>query len=150
MNDRGLKLLKHYESCRLTAYQDGGGVWTIGWGHTKGVKKGDVCSQEQADKWLVEEVGYFEYNLSKVIRISLNEDEFAAVTCLTYNIGINAFLKSTLLKKLNVGDRVGAAGEFIKWDKDNGKVVMGLLYRRMDERDLFLSVPFVRYHNEQT
>lgn len=131
------KLIHAEEGCRLTAYLDQGGIWTIGWGHTQGVKEGDVISQTQADQLFLEdisdEVGYVSY----YVKTSLNDNQFAALVSLVYNIGAGNFSKSTLLKDLNNNDLAGAASQFLVWDIVNGEKNAGLLARRQKEQTLF-------------
>jgi lysozyme len=147
INARGLALIKEFESCRLRAYQDGGGVWTIGWGHTKGVRAGDTCTQEQADQWLAEDAA--EHDITRFLDgAPTNENEFAAMSCLAFNIGLGGFKAngdpipgfrhSTVLKRHKLGNHVGAAKAFVLWNKDNGKVVRGLTRRREAEAALYL------------
>lgn len=132
-------LIRKWEGCKLKAYKDGGGVWTIGWGHTKDVKENDTCTQEQADKWLQEEVNQFVFGILSVTHVPLNENQLTALASFVYNVGLSAYINSTLLKLLNQGDYNGAADQLLRWCKDNGKEVQGLLNRRKDERKLFLS-----------
>jgi lysozyme len=134
----GLELVKSFESCKLEAYKDGGGVWTIGWGHTGGVKEGQVCTQEQADAWLAEDLDQAESDVELYTRVELGQEQFDALVSFAFNLGGNALRKSTLLRKLNSGDTAGAAKEFPKWKFDNGKEVAGLLRRRLAEQELFL------------
>lgn len=135
----GLALIKEFETLRLAAYNDGGGVWTIGWGHTKGVKPGDVCTRAQADAWLVDDAqgAVAEVNLC-LGGLTVNQQQFDALVSFEFNTG--GLAGSTLLKKLRVGDVLGAAREFPRWDKDNGKELKGLTRRRLREQALFTSV----------
>lgn len=135
----GLSLLKAHEGCRLKAYMDTGGVWTIGYGHTEGVRAGDTCTQAQAEAWLVEDVVDAEKQVGNGVRVPLTQNQFDALVSLVYNIGGGAFFSSTLLRKLNAGDYTGAAGQFTRWIFDNGMIVNGLVLRRSDERALFLT-----------
>lgn len=120
------------------AYQDTGGVWTIGYGHTKNVKKGDKITLEEAEKYYKAD---FEEHIEplKEVKVPLNNNQKIALASLIYNIGPNAFRKSTLLKKLNNNDFDGAADEFDKWTYDNGKKLNGLVNRRKKEKELFIS-----------
>jgi len=138
MGTAGMELVKSFESCRLLAYKDGGGVWTIGWGHTGGVKEFDTCSQEQADAWLAEDMADAEEDVNLYVRVWLTQEQFDALCSLTFNIGGNAFRKSTLVAKLNASNIAGAAKEFLRWKFDNGQEVAGLLRRRQAEQKLFL------------
>ena len=133
----GLKLTERFESCRLKAYLDTGGVPTIGYGHTRGVKLGDTCTQEQAEEWLRQDVQVAEDAVNKFTKVELTQGQFDALVDFTFNVGVAAFLHSTLLKKLNSGDYKGAEAELDRWVKDNGKVLAGLQKRRDAEQELF-------------
>lgn len=139
-----LSLIKKWEGCKLKAYKDGGGVWTIGYGTTfypngTKVKEGDSCTQEQADYWLQEHVNELVFEILNEIKPNLTNNQIKALVCFVYNVGINAFKKSTLLRLINEGKIAEASDQFIRWNKDNGKEVPGLTNRRLDERQLFLS-----------
>ncbi len=86
ITQNGLELIKHFESCRLKAYPDSAGIWTIGWGHTKGVKRGDTCTKEQADAWLTEDLSIAEKRLDNLIKIDLTENERDALISMAYNL----------------------------------------------------------------
>lgn len=138
----GLDLIKKFEGCKLKAYPDpgtGGYPWTIGYGHTKDVKPGDTCTQEQAEAWLLEEAEEFAKQVRALVTVDLYNYELDALTSFAYNVGIGNLKKSTLLKKLNAGDRLGASAEFGKWNKAAGKILPGLTKRREQERLLFLN-----------
>lgn len=140
ISKNGLDLIKVYEKCRLKAFKPTTrDVWTIGWGHTKGVQKGDICTQEQADAWLVEDTASEELRINLLVTKPLTQNQFDALVSLVYNIGGTKFSSSTLLKRLNAGQYEEAADEFQKWDKQEGKVLNGLVARRADERELFLT-----------
>ena len=137
----GITLICSFEGLRLNAYDDGGGVWTIGYGTTiypNGikVKRGDACTREQAKAYMASDLKSFEAAVNKV-KVPLNQNQYDALVSLTYNIGVNAFANSTLLKKLNASDYKGAAAQFDVWNKVKGKVVQGLVNRRAKERKLF-------------
>ena len=136
-SDNGEKLTKSFESCRLVAYQDGGGIWTIGWGRTKGVKEGDTCTQDQADQWLTEDLIWAIYTVNRFVHAQLTQGEFDALVDFVYNVGADNFGGSTLLRKLNQSDFLGAAQEFERWDLSKGVVVAGLLRRRIAEEGEF-------------
>lgn len=138
-SNNGIGFIRSHEGCKLAAYLDGGGVWTIGVGHTKGVEKGQTITQEQADKFLADDLAPVESCINGHVTAQLNQNQFDALASFVFNVGEAAFTGSTLLKKLNAGDYTGAANEFPKWDHDNGVVVQGLLNRRLDEQALFLS-----------
>lgn len=137
-NQAGLDLIKRFESCRLEAYQDIRGIWTIGWGHTgPEVTEGLVWTQDMADRFFEHDVSSVAGRLSLLVECPLSENQFSALVCFAFNIGVGAFAKSTLLKLINSGDFDGADDEFVKWDHCDGKIVEGLLTRREAERDLF-------------
>lgn len=133
----GLKLTEQFEQCRLVAYQDQGGVWTIGWGHTFGVHAGMVCTQLEADRWLVDDMRVAEANVIMMVVAPLTQDEFDALVDFVFNLGGNRFEHSTLRELLNAGKYHAAAAEFDKWDHVAGKVCQGLLRRREAERQEF-------------
>lgn len=130
--------ISQFEGCSLTAYKCSAGVWTIGYGHTKGVSEGDTCTQEQADAWLIDDVKETQTLLAHYVNVPVSEGEFVALVSLAFNVGVGALMKSKLLRKLNSGDRDGAAQEFLDFDLANGKRVAGLTRRRKQEHDLFL------------
>ena len=134
---RTQEFIEREEGLRLKAYKDTGGVWTIGYGHTKNVKPDDKITKEEAEKFFIEDIQEHITPL-KNVKISLSENEKIALVSFIYNVGPNAFLKSTLLKKLNNNDKQGAAEEFNKWIYDNGKIQNGLIKRRTNEKNLFL------------
>ena len=131
------------ESCKLKAYRCPAGVPTIGWGHTRGVKMGDACTQEQADAWLVEDLTEFTDGVQRVLKRDASENELGAMVSLAYNIGLGGFERSTVLKKHNAGDSQSAARAFALWNQAtvNGKrqVLPGLTARRAREAALYLS-----------
>lgn len=141
--DYALALIKRWEGCHLTAYPDpgtGGVPWTIGWGSTgPGIRKGVVWTQEKADKRLSEDVQDFMEGVEEAVTAPLRANELGALTSLAYNIGLSAFRRSTLLRKLNALDFNGAAQEFGRWNKAGGRVMKGLSNRRADERRVFES-----------
>jgi lysozyme len=137
ISERGKDLIKLFEGCRLTAYDDGVGVWTIGYGHTVGVKPGDEITQEQADEWFSEEAEQFSNKVQVLVMVEINQNQFDALVSLAYNIGVGALSRSTLLRKLNEGDYQGAAEQFDVWNRGGGKVMLGLVRRREQERKLF-------------
>lgn len=137
-SNKGKDLIKTHEELRLKAYLDGGGVPTVGWGHTKGVKLGQTITQEQAETFLTEDLYEAEIGVSRGVSFGLAPHQFDALVSLVFNIGVPAFRKSTLLRKLNNGDIMGAANAFNHWVFDNGKRVKGLVNRRKKERSLFL------------
>lgn len=140
----GIDLICNFEGKRLTAYDDGVGVWTIGFGTTvypNGIKvmKGDTCTEAQAKTYMAHDLKKFEATVNKAVTVQLNQNQFDALVSLAYNIGTNAFSKSTLVKKLNANDIRGAADQFDVWVNAVGKRMQGLVNRRAKEKALFLS-----------
>lgn len=135
----GLDLIKSYESLSLKAYRDSGGVPTIGWGSTRGVRMGMQISQEQAESRLRDDLYTAESAVNRYVTVPLSQHQFDALVSFVFNVGGGAFRKSTLLEKLNLADYAGAANELSRWVKANGRVLPGLVKRRAAERALFLS-----------
>jgi GH24 family phage-related lysozyme (muramidase) len=151
INQTGLKLLTTFEGRKLAAYDDGAGVWTIGYGHTKGVREGMTITQAQAEQLLREDLEKFESFVEDAVKVAINDNQFSALTCFCFNVGPGSkgFGGSTLLKLLNRGDLQGAANEFRQWNKVNGKPWLGLTRRRLAERALFLGQPWEPFLNYQ-
>lgn len=142
ISDAGYGIIKEFEGLRLKAYPDpatGGAPWTIGYGHTKGVKSGDVITEEIANQFLYEDAMEAWQGILEVVTVKLEQWELDALTSFVFNLGIGNFKSSTLLRKLNAGDKLGAANEFLRWNKAAGKVMAGLTRRREAERKLFLN-----------
>ncbi len=134
----GLALTQRFEGCRYVAYQDSVGVWTIGYGHTRGVHEGMTCTQAQALAWLVEDVASAEAEVNRVVTVPLTQHEFDALVDFVFNLGDGSFEHSTMLRLLNAGDHANAVNEFRKWDKAGGVEVAGLLRRRLAEAAEFV------------
>ncbi|CAM3022951.1 lysozyme [Acinetobacter celticus] len=139
----GIDLICGFEGLRLKAYDDGVGVWTIGFGTTVypngiRVKKGDTCTEAQAKAYMVYDLKKFESAVNNAVTVPLNQNQFDALVSLTYNIGPSAFSKSTLVKKFNAGDIRGAAEQFDVWVNAGGKRMQGLVNRRAKEKEVFL------------
>jgi GH24 family phage-related lysozyme (muramidase) len=143
-SDKGIALIKEFEGCKLTAYQDSVGVWTIGYGWTqpvdgKPIRAGMTIKQETAERLLKTGLVSYESDVSRLVKVGLTQEQFDALVSFTYNLGARSLSTSTLLRKLNAGDYAGAAEEFLRWNKAGGKVLNGLTRRREAERALFLS-----------
>ena len=155
INSEGFKLLTTFEGCKLHAYDDGAGVWTIGYGHTQGVSEGMTITQAQAEQFLHEDLEQFESYVEDAVQVNINDDQFSALVCFCFNVGPGSegFGGSTLLRKLNDGDQTGATNEFPRWNKANGEPWLGLTRRRLAEQALFLSKPwkpFLDYEGDGT
>ena len=128
------KLIAKFEGCQLKAYKCPVGKWTIGYGHTKGVKAGDVWTQKQADEALTKEIEeYGKGVLQACPSLAETPNRLAACISLAYNIGTGAFCRSTLVKKLNAKDYAGACEEIKRFNRAGGKVLSGLTRRRQKE-----------------
>lgn len=138
---QGRKLTESFEGCRLTAYQDSVGIWTLGYGRTAGVKQGDTCTQEQADAWLAEDLASAEHTVNTLVKVPLNQNQFDALVDFVYNVGSGNFEHSTLLSLLDQGAYIGAANQILAWDKAGHVPVAGLTRRRVAEQKLFLTPP---------
>lgn len=140
----GISLMHKYESCRLTAYPDpatGGAPFTIGWGHTgPDVKPGMTIPQAQADSMFADRLAReFEPGVMNALGgTAVNQREFDALVCFSYNVGLANLRSSTLMRMLKAGDKKFAADQFLRWDKAAGKRMLGLYRRRVSERALFL------------
>lgn len=132
-------MIEKFEGLRLSAYLDSVGIPTIGVGHTSGVHLGETITAEDADNILAIDLHHAEQAIYNYVTVELDQNQFDALASLIFNIGGGAFSKSTLLKLLNGGDEVGAANQFLAWNKAGGKVLDGLTRRRAAERELFLA-----------
>lgn len=135
--NKGIALIKSFEGLKLKAYKCPAGIWTIGYGHTKGVKEGQVITEDQADKFLTEDLFDAEMAVNEQ-SLSLTQNQFDALVSFTYNLGSGNFQKSTLLKKTkaNANDPT-IKEEFAKWNKAGGVVLSGLTRRRAAESNLY-------------
>ena len=132
--------LKSFEGCRLQAYQDAAKVWTIGYGHTKGVKKGDNITQVEAEAYLREDVEEVEGQIL-ALNLNLTQPQFDALTSFVYNVGIGAFKKSTLLRFIREGrSENDIKKQFCSWVYSNGRTLPGLVKRREWEAIRFFSL----------
>ena len=138
ISEAGINLIKQFEGVRLHAYDDGVGVLTIGYGHTKGVRRGDVITQDEAENLLQEDLDDFERCVADAVDVPLTTAQAAALVSFAFNVGCGALHRSTLRSLLNAGDYEGAADQFLRWNRGGGKVMKGLVRRREAERALFL------------
>ena len=138
----GLAITEQFEGCRLVAYQDQVGVWTIGYGHTgSGVASGLTITQDQAIDLLASDVAASAAYVNAAVTVELQQNEFDALVDFVFNLGRGAFAGSTLLKNLNAGQFDAAATQFDLWDHAGGQVVAGLLRRRQAEQAMFQGQP---------
>lgn len=148
ISPNGIKLIQSFEGFSSKAYDDGVGVWTIGWGTTRyedgsKVKRGDSISVERALELFMHDLAQFEKAVRDSVKVPLTQNQYDALVSFTYNVGVGALQGSTVLRKLNSGDYQGAADALLSWNKGrvNGELVelKGLTRRRNAERDLFLN-----------
>lgn len=142
LSDKGLHFIMAHEGVRLAAYPDpgsGGEPWTIGVGHTGGVRPGDTCTMDQAMAWLRSDVAWAEAAVNSQCRAPLTQDQFDALVDFTFNEGTGNFSSSTLLRLLNADppDYEGADRQFARWNQAAGRVLPGLVTRRADEAAMF-------------
>lgn len=143
--------VKRFEGCKLTAYPDPGSKngepWTIGYGHTSDgflkVEKGLRITQDVADGALENDLNEIAAAVERLVKVKLNDNQFGALVSFTFNVGVGAFSKSTLLKKLNAGNYDAVPGELARWNKNDGKVMTGLTNRRAAEAGLWAKGAFV-------
>jgi lysozyme len=139
ISDQGLELIMQFEGCRLGAYKDAVGVWTIGVGHTKEVKPGDHITHDEAMRLLREDIVWVEECLNREIDVPLTQNQVDALGSWVFNLGCGALKHSTLRKKLLAGDVHGAANELPKWCHAGHRRLKGLVRRRAAEQELFLN-----------
>ena len=135
-----IDLVKFFEGFEPRAYLCPANVWTIGYGRTKNVKEGDELTELQAERDLLEELEEFGHQVSSTVKVSLEQSQFDALTSWTYNLGVGNLQSSTLLKKLNSGDKNSVPSEMVRWNKAAGKVLAGLTRRREAEAKLWAKV----------
>ncbi|WP_448195581.1 lysozyme [Serratia marcescens] len=144
ISKNGIELIKRFEGLRLKAYQDSVGVWTIGYGWTqpvdgKKVGPGMQIDQATADRLLKCGVVQYEQGVNQLVKVKITQGQFDALVSFAYNLGLRSLSTSTLLQKLNDGDKQGAADQFGRWVNAGGKRLDGLVARRAAEREMFLS-----------
>jgi lysozyme len=135
--DEGIALIRHFEGCRLDAYLCPAGVWTIGYGHTKGVKEGETIDQEAAEAFLIEDLEEFEGYVTEMVEVPLSQSQFDALVSWTFNLGPGNLERSTLLAKLNQGEYTDVPFEIKRWTRAGGVILPGLVKRRNAEAALF-------------
>jgi lysozyme len=144
MKTVNIETIKSHEALRLKAYMPTpNDVTTIGNGHTKGVKLGQVITKEQAEVFLREDLKVAEDTVNKLVKVKITQNQFDALVSLVFNIGTGNFANSSVLKFLNAGNYKAAADRFRLWNKQKQKdgsfkELGGLTKRREQERELFL------------
>lgn len=134
-----VSMIQPFEGLRLQTYFDATGTATVCYGETLNVKPGMRFTQKQCEQKLIERVGHDFYDKMKpMIKVDVPPLTMASFVSFTYNVGLGNFKSSTLLKKLNRGDYVGACNELPKWNKSKGIVLKGLITRRAKEKQMCL------------
>ncbi len=137
ISQKGINFIKKHEGCVLHAYRCSAGVLTIGYGHTKDVKEGDVITQEEADNLLQSDLAVFEKAVSSAVKVELTQGQFDALVSFAFNVGIGNFRKSLILKNINKGNIEEARRHFTCYTKAGGRKLAGLAMRRKREREMF-------------
>jgi lysozyme len=144
-NQQGIKLLHDFEGLKLNAYLCPAKVWTIGYGNTRyedgtPVKSGDVITKERAESLFLRILDTFERGVLSRVRSTLNANQFSALVCLSYNIGLGNFGNSTLLRLVNANpNNPEIRAQFLRWNKAGGREMQGLTRRRIAESNLYFS-----------
>lgn len=139
ISQNGVDLIKRFEGCRLKAYRCPAGVLTIGYGHTgSDVSNGMEISQEKAENMLKMDLVVHCNNVTKLVKVPLNQNQFDALVSFEYNVGYGALSTSTLLRLLNQGKYTEASKQFERWVYAGGKPLEGLKRRRKAEKELFI------------
>lgn len=146
-SSKGIEFIKKHEGFRARAYQCPAGVWTIGYGHTRGVKSGDVIDKAQGERFLIQDLQVAEREVNSHGLI-INQNQFDALVSFVFNVGVgtdkehprgpSGFRGSTLLRKLKVdANDPSITYEFSRWKNGGGKVLTGLVKRRREESELY-------------
>lgn len=144
-SQQAIDLIKKWEGCKLEAYQDTKGIPTIGYGHTRGVVLGTTVTQQEAEYFLQADLKEHAQGVRDCLDVQVNQNQFDALCCFTFNVGINALKTSTLLKYINDG-KIGLASEqLLQWNKETQpdgtkRESKGLTSRRKAEKALFEKV----------
>lgn len=133
INKDGINLIKEFEGLRLTPYLCPAKVWTIGYGHTRTVSAGRRITEAQADQLLQDDLQIFERAVDRLVTVHLSENQFSALVCFAFNVGVGNLEKSTLLKLLNRGWYEQVPAQLMRWNRANGEVMGGLSRRRSAE-----------------
>lgn len=134
-----VSLIGDFEGKRNEAYRDIVGVWTICYGETRGIEAGDIATNAQCDAMLADGIEDFETGLDRCLTVAVPINAKIAFVSWAYNVGVGAACRSTLVRKANAGDLVGACNELPRWNRAGGRVIRGLTNRRIAERDLCLA-----------
>ena len=136
-SEEGISLIKKFEGCKLEAYLDAVDVPTIAYGRTKDVKIGDICTQQQAEDWLEEELVEYEGYVNEAVKVELTQPQFDSLVSWTYNLGPSNLNRSSMLRVLNASDYDNVPEQIMRWNKAGGRVLPGLVRRREAEAEMF-------------
>ncbi|OIN27385.1 lysozyme [Vibrio barjaei] len=146
VSENGLRHIANEEGCRLKSYQCSANVWTVGLGHTQGVTQKTRLTDQQVAEYFVTDIATAQRVVNKHISQTPSQGEYDMMVSFVYNLGAGNFARSTLLKKFNQGDRVGACNEYLRWVFVNGKdcrleqnSCKGIAIRRKTEQKFCLS-----------
>jgi len=143
-SNEGIEFIKRHESLRLHAYKDAVGVWTIGYGHTSTAKPGMVITEEEAEKLLIQNLKAVEDEINRYL-LPLKQHQFDSLASFVFNVGVGAFRKSTLLKLLKMDvNHPDIINQFNRWVYGGGKILPGLVRRRKDEANLYMTGDYGR------
>jgi len=137
ISQEGIALIKKFEGCELKAYKCAAGVWTIGYGSTKGVEEGNTITQEDADNLLLEEMHEYEGYINDMVTVDLQQNEFDSLVSWVFNLGPSNLSSSTLLSRINNKVWDDIPNQIKRWNKAGGQVRQGLVRRREAEALLF-------------
>lgn len=149
ISPKGVALIKEFEGLSLKSYRDAVGIWTIGYGHTRTAKPNQTITLEQANALLAQDIAMFEPMIHQHVKVPLTQGQYDALVSIVFNVGpgnssksgilrLNNGLPSTLLRRLNAKDYLGAALAFKDWKMAGGKVLAGLVRRREAEYNMFM------------
>lgn len=138
-SQKGINLIKKWEGFRSSPYVCPGGVWTIGYGHTREARAYKYLTEKQAEELLRKDLSIYENHVNELVKVELTQNQFDALVSFCYNLGGSQLRSSTLLKTLNNGDYKNAARWFEKYVYAAGRKLKGLEARRKEEKMLFLS-----------
>jgi len=137
INQDGIDLIKEFEGLHLTPYLCPSKIWTIGYGHTRTVCEGQKITPEEAERLLTEDLSLFERAVSRLVTVPLSNNQFSALVCFAYNVGVGNFESSTLLKLLNRGWYEQVPAQLTRWTRAGGEILGGLARRRAAESRLW-------------
>jgi lysozyme len=155
ITQQGLALIRRAEGFRSIAYRDAAGTWTIGYGHTSSagspsVRRGMKITRQQAEQILVRDVASFAHGVESLVAVPLTEGQFSALVSFAYNVGLENFRKSSVLRAVNAGDFAAVPRRLSLWVKSRGRVLPGLVSRRAAEAAMFIEAAADDSASEET